>query len=102
MNSYITPNVSKCIFKGCLNLYFSPSARFLQTKWKNIRYNYLQEQKCIETGTINTNIRKRRFTEDLSFLKHTAFRKEGPAPIKSNYNGSYVNLRKKSINSYNF
>lgn len=52
-------------------------SRFLQTKWKNIRYNYLQEQKCLETGTFNTNIRKRRFTEDLSFLKYTAFRRDG-------------------------
>ncbi|XP_073813413.1 dorsal interacting protein 3 isoform X2 [Musca autumnalis] len=51
-------------------------SRFLQTKWKNIRYNYLQEQKCLETGTFNTNIRKRRFTEDLSFLKYTAYRRD--------------------------
>ncbi|XP_075168265.1 dorsal interacting protein 3 isoform X2 [Haematobia irritans] len=61
-------------------------SRFLQTKWKNIRYNYLQEQKCLETGTINTNIRKRRFTEDLSFLKYTAYRKD--APTKTSFNGS--------------
>ncbi|XP_037806905.1 uncharacterized protein LOC119600601 [Lucilia sericata] len=63
-------------------------SRFLQTKWKNIRYNYLQEQKCLETGTVNTNIRKRRFTEDLSFLKYTAYRRDGTGPIKSNCNGS--------------
>ncbi|XP_016985991.1 uncharacterized protein LOC108049354 [Drosophila rhopaloa] len=48
------------------------SSRFLQTKWKNIRYNYLQEVKAIETGQTNPNVRKRRFTEDLSFLQNTA------------------------------
>ncbi|KAH8254005.1 hypothetical protein KR032_007923 [Drosophila birchii] len=48
------------------------SSRFLQTKWKNIRYNYLQEIKAIETGQANPNVRKRRFTEDLSFLQNTA------------------------------
>ncbi|KAH8280399.1 hypothetical protein KR018_005479, partial [Drosophila ironensis] len=48
------------------------SSRFLQTKWKNIRYNYLQEVKAIETGQANPNVRKRRFTEDLSFLQNTA------------------------------
>lgn len=48
------------------------TARFLQTKWKNIRYNYLQEIKSIETGQANPNVRKRRFTEDLSFLQNTA------------------------------
>ncbi|XP_017836455.1 uncharacterized protein LOC108595685 [Drosophila busckii] len=48
------------------------SSRFLQTKWKNIRYNYLQEIKALETGTTNPNVRKRRFTEDLSFLQNTA------------------------------
>ncbi|XP_033251910.1 uncharacterized protein LOC117191048 [Drosophila miranda] len=48
------------------------SSRFLQTKWKNIRYNYLQEIKAIETGQVNPNVRKRRFTEDLSFLQNTA------------------------------
>ncbi|KAH8320858.1 hypothetical protein KR067_011391, partial [Drosophila pandora] len=48
------------------------SSRFLQTKWKNIRYNYLQEIKSIETGQANPNVRKRRFTEDLSFLQNTA------------------------------
>ncbi|XP_013100564.1 uncharacterized protein LOC106082540 [Stomoxys calcitrans] len=68
-------------------------SRFLQTKWKNIRYNYLQEQKCLETGTINTNIRKRRFTEDLSFLKYTAYRRDGAnasavGNAKWTYNGS--------------
>ncbi|XP_065368280.1 uncharacterized protein Dlip3 [Calliphora vicina] len=63
-------------------------SRFLQTKWKNIRYNYLQEQKCLETGTVNTNIRKRRFTEDLSFLKYTAYRRDGITPTKTNCNGS--------------
>ncbi|KAM7342364.1 dorsal interacting protein 3 isoform 2-T2 [Cochliomyia hominivorax] len=63
-------------------------SRFLQTKWKNIRYNYLQELKCLETGTVNTNIRKRRFTEDLSFLKYTAYRRDGVTPTKQNFNGS--------------
>ncbi|KAH8421078.1 hypothetical protein KR222_010732, partial [Zaprionus bogoriensis] len=48
------------------------SSRFLQTKWKNIRYNYLQEIKALETGQVNPNVRKRRFTEDLSFLQNTA------------------------------
>nr|XP_016928977.1 uncharacterized protein LOC108009273 [Drosophila suzukii] len=48
------------------------SSRFLQTKWKNIRYNYLQEVKAMETGQANPNVRKRRFTEDLSFLQNTA------------------------------
>ncbi|XP_017473938.1 PREDICTED: uncharacterized protein LOC108364668 [Rhagoletis zephyria] len=47
-------------------------SKFLQTKWKNIRYNYLQELKSLETGLANANIRKRRFTEDLSFLQNTA------------------------------
>lgn len=63
-------------------------ARFLQTKWKNIRYNYLQELKCLETGIVSSNLRKRRVTEDLSFLKYTAYRRGGVTPTKPNCNGS--------------
>lgn len=55
-----------------INVSLSVLARFLQTKWKNIRYNYLQEIKALETGQVNPNVRKRRFTEDLSFLQNTA------------------------------
>ncbi|XP_034651305.1 uncharacterized protein LOC117890511 [Drosophila subobscura] len=70
------------------------SSRFLQTKWKNIRYNYLQEIKAIETGQINPNVRKRRFTEDLSFLQNTAqtynVKKNQTIPAPTN-NGSSDN-----------
>uniref|UniRef100_A0A1B0GBI1 MADF domain-containing protein n=1 Tax=Glossina morsitans morsitans TaxID=37546 RepID=A0A1B0GBI1_GLOMM len=68
-------------------------SRFLQTKWKNIRYNYLQELKSIETGQHNANIRKRRFTEDLSFLKQAALgytpkREKSISGHKTNYSSS--------------
>ncbi|XP_037899236.1 uncharacterized protein LOC119643807 [Glossina fuscipes] len=68
-------------------------ARFLQTKWKNIRYNYLQELKSPETGQHNANIRKRRFTEDLSFLKQAALgytpkREKSISGQKTNYSSS--------------
>ncbi|XP_068145693.1 uncharacterized protein Dlip3 [Drosophila tropicalis] len=67
------------------------SSRFLQTKWKNIRYNYLQEIKALETGQVNPNVRKRRFTEDLSFLQNTAQTynvKKAQAYIAQNKGGS--------------
>ena len=65
-------------------------AKFLQTKWKNIRYNYLQEMKVLETGHPNANIRKRRFTEDLSFLQNTAqsYNVKKDATKNPSYNGS--------------
>ncbi|KAL9922399.1 uncharacterized protein ACN427_002965 [Glossina fuscipes fuscipes] len=68
-------------------------SRFLQTKWKHIRYNYLQELKSPETGQHNANIRKRRFTEDLSFLKQAALgytpkREKSISGQKTNYSSS--------------
>ncbi|XP_004534644.1 transcription factor Adf-1 [Ceratitis capitata] len=63
-------------------------SKFLQTKWKNIRYNYLQELKSLETGLANANIRKRRFTEDLSFLRNTAQTYKKVTHINSSYNSS--------------
>lgn len=63
-------------------------SKFLQTKWKNIRYNYLQELKSLETGLANVNIRKRRFTEDLSFLQNTAQTYKKVPHLNSSYNSS--------------
>ncbi|XP_014091970.2 uncharacterized protein Dlip3 isoform X1 [Bactrocera oleae] len=63
-------------------------SKFLQTKWKNIRYNYLQELKSLETGLANANIRKRRFTEDLSFLQNTAQSYKKVQHMNSSYNSS--------------
>ncbi|XP_054741069.1 uncharacterized protein LOC129246346 [Anastrepha obliqua] len=63
-------------------------SKFLQTKWKNIRYNYLQEIKSLETGLANANIRKRRFTEDLSFLQNTAQTYKKGMFMNSSYNSS--------------
>ncbi|XP_037954332.1 uncharacterized protein LOC119684374 isoform X2 [Teleopsis dalmanni] len=70
-------------------------SRFLQTKWKNIRYNYLQEVKSLETGLTNPNIRKRRFTEDLSFLQNTA----QTYNVKK-YNNTSYNSSDNDSNSY--
>ncbi|XP_055907817.1 uncharacterized protein LOC129942774 [Eupeodes corollae] len=59
------------------------SSKICQVKWKNIRYNYLQEVK----NPKNPNIRRRRLTRDLSFLKSTAFtyKKKGDKKSDSAY-----------------
>ncbi|XP_067627202.1 uncharacterized protein Dlip3 [Eurosta solidaginis] len=64
------------------------SSKFLQTKWKNIRYNYLQEVKSLETGIPNAHIRKRRCTEDLSFLLNTAQSYSKIMQMNTSYNSA--------------
>lgn len=69
------------------------SSKICQVKWKNIRYNYLQEIK----NPKNPNIRRRRLNRDLSFLKSTAFTYKK----KSKTRGKITNDRSKtSENGY--
>ncbi|XP_055854442.1 transcription factor Adf-1 [Episyrphus balteatus] len=62
------------------------SSKICQVKWKNIRYNYLTEIK----NPKNPNIRRRRLTRDLSFLKTTAFTYKKKGDRKSSDSSGYI------------